>query len=127
MLELYLNVVEFGPDVYGITEAADYYFARKPEELNLAECFFLATLLPSPVRFSKLREKGEVSETWLKHLKALMEIAARNGKISQAELDEGQKETVVFVKDGDPRPEPRKPVGHRREPLEDDAAWQPLN
>ena len=28
MIELYLNVIEFGPDVYGITAAADHYFGR---------------------------------------------------------------------------------------------------
>jgi hypothetical protein len=127
MMELYLNVVEFGPDVYGVTQAADFYFGRKPGELNLAECFFLATLLPSPIRFGKLREKGEVPETWLRHLRALMEIAAKNGKISHSELEDGQKESVVFVRDGEPRPEPRKPVGPRRDPFDDDAAWQPLN
>jgi membrane peptidoglycan carboxypeptidase len=128
MMELYLNVVEFGPDVYGITEAASYYFGRKPEELHLAESFFLASLLPSPIRYGKLRDKGEVSEAWMRHLKALMEIAAKNGKISQAELDEGLKEPVVFVRPGDPRPEPRKPVtSPRRTPHDDDDVWRPLD
>jgi hypothetical protein len=128
MMELYLNVVEFGPDVYGITQAAEYYFGRRPEELNVAECFFLASLLPSPIRYGKLRDKGEVSETWMRHLKALMEIAGRNGKISGAELEEGLKEQLVFVRPGDPRPEPRKPVTSRgREGRDDDAAWRPLD
>jgi membrane peptidoglycan carboxypeptidase len=129
MMELYLNVVEFGPDIYGITQAADYYFGRKPDELNLPECFFLATLLPSPVRYSKLKDKGEVSETWMRHLKALMEIGARNGKITRAELDEARDQHVVFVRQGDPRPAPRKPVApRRRDPLEDDdAAWRSLD
>lgn len=126
MMELYLNVVEFGPDVYGITQAADYYFGRKPEELDLAECFFLASLLPSPVRYGKLREKGEVPEPWMKHLKALMTISAKYNKISRAELAEGLTQTLTFVRPGDPRPEPRKAVGPtRREPFED--AWQPLD
>lgn len=128
MMELYLNVVEFGPDVYGITEAAEYYFGRKPEELHLAECFFLASLLPSPIRYGRLRDKGEVSESWMRHLKALMEISAKNGKISSAELEEGLKEPVVFVRPGDPRPEPRSPVtSTRRDPSDDDAAWSPLD
>ena len=127
MMELYLNVVEFGPDVYGVTQAADYYFGRKPEELNLVECFFLASLLPSPIRYGKLRDKGEVSESWLRHLKALMEIAARNNKISSAELEEGLKESVVFVRPGEPRPEPRKPVTGRGRDHDDDAAWRPLD
>lgn len=128
MMELYLNVVEFGPDVYGITQAAEHYFGRKPEELNLPECFFLASLLPSPIRYGRLREKGEVSETWMRHLTALMQIAARNGKISHSDLEEGLKGTVVFVRPGDPRPEPRKPVtSRRRDTDDDDAAWRPLD
>ena len=71
MMELYLNIVAFGPDVYGITQAAEYYFGRKPEELHVGECFFLASLLPSPLRYGKLREKGAVEGTWLRHLQAL--------------------------------------------------------
>lgn len=127
MMELYLNVIEFGPDVYGVTRAADYYFGRKPEELNLPECFFLASIMPSPVRYGKLRDKGEVSEGWMKHLQTLMGIAARNGKISSAELAEGLAQPIVFMKPGDPRPEPRKPVSAvRRDPLEEDSGWQPL-
>jgi len=127
MMELYLNVIEFGPDVYGITRAADYYFGRKPEELSLPECFFLASLMPSPIRYGKLRDKG-VSEGWMKHLQALMEIAAKNGKISRAELAEGLAQPLVFVKAGDPRPEPRKPVSSgRRDPYGDDSGWQPLD
>jgi hypothetical protein len=127
MMELYLNVIEFGPDIYGVTRAADYYFGRKPEELNLSECFFLASIMPSPVRYGKLRDKGEVSEGWMKHLHTLMEIAAKNGKVSRAELAEGLAQPIVFVKPGDPRPEPRKPVSAgRRDPLEEDSGWQPL-
>jgi hypothetical protein len=126
MIELYLNVIEFGPDVYGVTQAADYYFGRKPEELNLPECYFLASIMPSPVRYGKLRDKGQVSEGWMKHIQTLMEIGAKNNKISRAELAEGLAQPIVFVKPGDPRPEPRKPVSTgRRDPYED-SAWQPL-
>ncbi len=127
MMELYLNVIEFGPDVYGVTRAAEHYFGRKPEELNLPECFFLASLMPSPVRYGKQRDKGQVSEGWMRHLQALMEIAAKNGKVSKAELAEGLAQPIVFVKAGDPRPEPRKPASSgRRDPLEEDSGWQPL-
>jgi membrane peptidoglycan carboxypeptidase len=127
MMELYLNVIEFGPDVYGVTRAAEHYFGRKPEELNLPECFFLASLMPSPIRYGKQRDKGQVSEGWMKHLQALMEIAAKNGKVSRVELAEGLAQPIVFVKAGDPRPEPRKPVSSgRRDPLEEDSGWQPL-
>lgn len=128
MMELYLNVVEFGPDVYGITQAADYYFGRKPDELTLPECFFLASLLPSPVRYGKLAEKGTVPDSWMRHLRTLMTISAKYGKISKADLEQALVQEVVFIKPGDPRPEPRKPIrAGLRDPYEDDAAWQPLD
>lgn len=128
MMELYLNIVEFGPDVYGVTQAADYYFGRRPEELNLAECLFLATLLPSPARYGKMREKGEASEAWTRHIHALMRIAQKSGKISPAELTEGVTQKIAFVREGDPRPERRKPISNgRRDPFGDDSDWQPLD
>ena len=57
-----------------------------------------------------------------------MDIAEKNGKISKAELDEGLAQPIVFIKPGDPRPEPRKPVSAgRRDPQEEDSGWQPLD
>lgn len=51
MLEVYFNVIEWGPNVYGIAEAAQFYFQKRPVELNLNECLFLATIVPKPKGF----------------------------------------------------------------------------
>ena len=51
MLEVYFNIIEWGPDVYGIGEAAQYYFQKKPSELTFKECLFLATIIPKPKGF----------------------------------------------------------------------------
>lgn len=51
MLEVYFNIIEFGPNVYGIGEAAHFYFQKKPIELKLNECLFLATIIPKPKGF----------------------------------------------------------------------------
>lgn len=48
MAELYFNIVEWGPEVYGLTEAAQYYFSKEPHDLTIPEAIFLGTLLPSP-------------------------------------------------------------------------------
>lgn len=127
MLELYFNVVEFGPDVYGITKAADYYFGRKPEELNLAECMFLASVLPAPLRIGKFREKGDLPPHQRKTLDTLMRIALKTGKVSPSELAEGLGASLTFVKPGSPRPTPRPPAhGSRFEEPEADPAWEPV-
>lgn len=51
ILELYLNVAEFGPDIYGVSHAADYYFGKKTSDINAAEGAFLAIMLPSPRKY----------------------------------------------------------------------------
>ncbi|MFU8805064.1 MAG: biosynthetic peptidoglycan transglycosylase, partial [Bradymonadaceae bacterium] len=51
ILELYLNVVEWGPQVHGLYRASYYYFGVPPEELEVGEVVLLAAILPSPVRF----------------------------------------------------------------------------
>ena len=48
MFEVYMNVIEWGPNVYGVTEAARYYFAKEPSELNLGESVFLSYIIFAP-------------------------------------------------------------------------------
>lgn len=58
ILEVYLNIIEYGRDLYGIKKAARYYFNKRPSELNPREGAFLAMLLPNPKVYSKsFREK----------------------------------------------------------------------
>jgi hypothetical protein len=51
MLEVYFNVIEWGPNIYGIGEAANFYFNKTPENLTLKECLFLASIVPKPKKF----------------------------------------------------------------------------
>jgi membrane peptidoglycan carboxypeptidase len=53
LLEIYLNVIEWGPDVHGAGEAASWYFDRDPAALTVDEGLFLATLVPSPARWAR--------------------------------------------------------------------------
>jgi hypothetical protein len=48
MFEVYMNVIEWGDNVYGVTEASRYYFAKEPSALNLSECVFLAYIISAP-------------------------------------------------------------------------------
>lgn len=50
ILELYVNVVEYGPDLYGIGPATSHYFHKGVADLNPEEAFYLAMLLPNPKR-----------------------------------------------------------------------------
>ncbi len=48
ILELYLNVVELGPMVFGVGHGAHYYFGKPASALTPRECAFLAAMLPGP-------------------------------------------------------------------------------
>jgi membrane carboxypeptidase/penicillin-binding protein PbpC len=51
MFEVYLNIIEWGPNVYGIGEASKFYFQKNPLDLTLSESMFLATIVPGPKHF----------------------------------------------------------------------------
>lgn len=53
ILEIYLNIIEYGKGLYGIEKAAQYYFNKKPIDLTARESAFLAMLLPSPTKYSR--------------------------------------------------------------------------
>lgn len=62
ILELYLNVIEYGPSIYGIRAAAEHYFGRSPALLGPAESAYLATILPNPKEFHSHWEDGALPE-----------------------------------------------------------------
>jgi monofunctional biosynthetic peptidoglycan transglycosylase len=55
ILELYLNVVEWGDDVYGAEAAARHHFGKAARDLTREEAALLAAILPSPRRHDPLR------------------------------------------------------------------------
>ncbi|MCS6790524.1 MAG: transglycosylase domain-containing protein [Bacteroidia bacterium] len=55
--ELYFNMAEWGPDIYGITEASHFYFAKEPHELTIPEAIFLGLLLPYPRHYTHFIDK----------------------------------------------------------------------
>jgi monofunctional biosynthetic peptidoglycan transglycosylase len=88
ILELYLNVVEFGPMVYGIGHAANYYFGKPPSALTVRECAFLASMLPGPKVYNPYRKMDRVMKRSDRILRRL--VAAR--MISREEYDRAMAE-----------------------------------
>ncbi|MFA6087143.1 transglycosylase domain-containing protein [Mucilaginibacter sp.] len=48
MLEVYFNIIEWGRGIYGVGEAARYYFGKEPSDLSIGEAIFLASIVPNP-------------------------------------------------------------------------------
>ena len=62
ILEVYLNIAEFGPGIFGVEAASQTYFHKPAARLNSAEASILAAILPSPLRSNAMRPSGYISE-----------------------------------------------------------------
>ena len=51
VLEVYLNIAEFGPGTYGAGAASAHFFAKAPSDVSASEAALLAAVLPNPKRF----------------------------------------------------------------------------
>lgn len=58
ILEVYVNVVEFGHGIYGVEEAAQTYYKKSAKDLTAEEAARLAAVLPSPLRRTPQRPRG---------------------------------------------------------------------
>ncbi len=80
MLEVYFNIIEWGPNVYGIGEASYFYFQKHPSELSLRECLFLASIIPSPKRFMwQFNDDGELRSPYQRHQDRLTRLMFQRG------------------------------------------------
>ncbi len=109
ILELYLNVIEYGPAVYGLRNAAAYYFGRNPIDLSPAESAFLACMLPSPKRYHVSYERGALSRSMRSKMQRLLEHMAKRERIGPEALEYGlqELEDFRFRRNGDPLPAAR--------------------
>ncbi len=82
IVELYLNVVELGPSVYGIGHGARYYFGKHPSALTPRECTFLAAMLPGPrVAYNPYRNMAKV----LRRSDMILKLLRAKGVLSEGE------------------------------------------
>ncbi len=82
ILEKYLNVVEFGPGIYGVKAAAAHYFQKSPSELHPLDSAYLAYLLPNPKVYSKTFQRGRLTPYARKSVKVIVKRMASYGKLS---------------------------------------------
>jgi len=96
ILELYLNVIEYGPGVYGIRNAAQYYFSREPSELSPAESVFLSTILPNPKSYHSFFEQNALSANWIERIRSQIQRMQARGWYAPETAAFGLKEIEAF-------------------------------
>lgn len=93
ILELYLNVAEWGPGVFGAEAAARTYFAKSAAELTPDEAVAMAAVLPNPRRWNPAR-RGKYVERNSRRILARMHQSGStsvNSSTGSSESDQGRK------------------------------------
>ncbi|MGC3997024.1 MAG: biosynthetic peptidoglycan transglycosylase [Anaeromyxobacter sp.] len=97
LMEIYLNVVEWGPGLWGIGPAARHWFGKDARQLTPREAAFLATVIPNPVRFHFMWNRGATTETWDARVDRLLGRMAEQGSLTPEELEAALAQRLVFA------------------------------
>lgn len=86
LLEIYLNLAEWGPGLWGIGPAAQHYFGKAPADLTVREAAFLASIIPNPVRYHGYYARGELDDAWNERLRVILLHMAEAGVLTEEQL-----------------------------------------
>ncbi len=88
MYEIYLNIIEMGPGIYGVNEAARFYFNKDVSKLTLSECLYLASIVPHPKYFKySFDAHGQLRDHLVAYFKFVSEKMLRKKQITQDDFD----------------------------------------
>lgn len=104
ILETYLNVIEYGENLYGIKDAAKFYFKKDPAHLNARESAFLAMLLPSPKRYAQSFRKKELTQFASRIIHSILFKMLQGGYIGIEEYYQGLDQHFAWENYAAPTP-----------------------
>jgi membrane peptidoglycan carboxypeptidase len=98
LLEVYLNIIEWGPGVYGLGEAAQHYFCTDARRLTPKQAAFLVTLIPNPIKYHVFYERGELTPQWTGEVNKVLGRMVKNGYIGWFEYIRATREPLIFCR-----------------------------
>ena len=100
ILEIYLNIAEWGPGLYGIKDAADHYFNRTPAVLKPEEAAFLASLLPAPTTYHRYYHQSGRGLTQNRHerVQEILRTMHRLGSLDPRQFHLARGEQVELAR-----------------------------
>ncbi len=92
ILEAYLNRLPFGNMIYGVKQAARFYFGKDPSQLSLNQAIYLALIPKSPSRYNPAKHMNLLKQRWQK----ILEIFKQRNHISNDEYQRARSEGISF-------------------------------
>ena len=125
ILELYLNIIEYGPQIYGLREASFHFFGCDPALLSPAQGAYLASILPGPKSYYNHYTRGSLSNSMRSRMTRFLEHMRNRERIDDAALAFGlaELETFGFRRDGEGRA-PLRVVEGTAAPLPFEVEWE---
>ncbi len=98
IMEIYFNVIEFGPGIYGIGRAVKHYFGKTPKELEPQEAAFFSSILPSPKRryVQYCHASGLLDAKWQAYVNRILKRIHERGRITDEEFAHAIATPVKF-------------------------------
>ena len=96
LLEIYFNIIEWAPGIFGISQAAYYYFGKQPYQLTPLESAYLASVIPGPAKYHYIFLSKNVSENWYKSLYRILSIINETGHLSTDDYFDALQQSIVF-------------------------------
>ncbi len=122
ILEIYLNIVELGPGVYGIGPASRHYFGKHPSQLTAKEGAYLAMLLPSPKRYSVSFRKKTLTPYARGTIRGILSKLLATRRLSEEEYRAALATPLSFEAVPMPEPTTAEPVPTDEDQDEGEAA-----
>ncbi|MFB6373919.1 MAG: biosynthetic peptidoglycan transglycosylase, partial [Bradymonadaceae bacterium] len=98
ILELYFNIIEFGPGIFGIHDASVHYFGKRPDELTLSEVLWLVGIVPNPKEYHRYYERGKITDAWYETLVTYAEIMHERDRATKKDVERVRKNKPNFYK-----------------------------
>ncbi len=104
ILELYFNIIEYGPGIFGVSDAAMHYFGKRPDQLTLTEVAWLVSIVPNPKKYHIYYERGKITDAWFRHMLRYIKVMQNRGRVTDVEYELAKTQKPEFYKpnDGDP-------------------------
>ena len=109
ILELYLNVVEWGQGIYGAEAAARHHFKKPSRDLSADEAAWLAAILPSPRRYDPIRKTTSLTRRHDRILKRITRGAPQSPQLEPEPKPEPDSERESDPEPNQPSAEPTVP------------------